>query len=212
MEQNTKNLPPLFAQNTPEKPNSSLREIVKQSAQDFKTSWRNLAKALTEVWQEKSYLKWGFDSFDSYAFKEIKIKKATAVKLINSYTFLQKEFPGLAETPRSDKKEIPSLELIQTLKKAKKNLDDLDYQNIKESAVAEEKDPKEIKRDITSLMRERKQLDPEVERKKMDEINIKRFISKLKDFKRDIEILRFLPESISEKIEELIEEIENSAF
>ena len=55
-----------------------IRNQVLTVARDFKNSWRNLAKNLSIVWANKLYKQWGYENFDSYTAKEIKIRKHTA--------------------------------------------------------------------------------------------------------------------------------------
>ena len=73
----------------------SLRYHVLESAKNFKSSWIELGRSLYSVYKDKLYKAWGFNTFDAYTLKEIGIKKPTAMKLLRSYYFLEKEEPSL---------------------------------------------------------------------------------------------------------------------
>ena len=72
---------------------NSLRYQTLQSARRFKSSWIELGQYLQTVWREKHYKNWGYMSFESYCAKEIAIKNSTALKLLRSYYFLEREEP-----------------------------------------------------------------------------------------------------------------------
>src|SRR3990167_11465278 len=96
---------------------SSLRHHILQSAKDFKTSWIKLGRALYTVWKEKLYKEWGYSTIEAYTSKEIGIRKQTAMKLLKSYYFLEKEEPDyLKKRFTSKEKEnsasVPSFESI----------------------------------------------------------------------------------------------------
>ncbi len=114
----------------------SLRYHCLQSAKSFKTSWVDLGRALYSVYKDKLFREWGYGTFDIYTAKEIGIKRQTAVKLLKSYYFLEKEEPvylekGLSESENVAK--VPSYEAVDLLRraKAKKGLDKEDYTALK---------------------------------------------------------------------------------
>lgn len=190
---------------------SNTRTNVIKSSNNFKNSWRDLAKNLYNVWQNKHYQDWGFKTFDDYVNNEVNIKKNTALKLIESYSFLKKETPPPnTETNTNNTKEenIPSLKAINLLQKAKKQLNYAEYSNLKEDVFTKEKDITEVKKDLTSLMKQRKEIDPEESRAKKNQNILKNFIKTLRNFKQDIEILKLLPENITVEIENFLNKIE----
>ena len=190
---------------------SNTRTNVIKSSNNFKNSWRDLAKNLYNVWQNKHYQDWGFKTFDDYVNNEVNIKKNTALKLIESYSFLKKETPPPnIETNTNNTKEenIPSLKAINLLQKAKKQLNDAEYNNLKDDVFNKEKDITEVKKDLTSLMKQRKEIDPEESRAKKNQNILKNFIKTLRNFKQDIEILKLLPENITVEIENFLNKIE----
>ncbi|MBU1113396.1 MAG: hypothetical protein KKH93_05940 [Candidatus Omnitrophica bacterium] len=190
----------------------AVREQVVKATRDFKNSWRNLAKVLYLVWDKKLYRNWGYDRFDQFSEKEVHVRKHTAMKLIRSYQFLEKEEPLYLQDSRSEDKPYkatPSFETIATLQRARKTLGDDDYRKVKSDLLDRDKDPAEVKKDLTQLIRQRrKDLDPEEARTRSGRVAIERFISELKKFKRDIETLSVLPEIIAYDIGKLINKIE----
>lgn len=68
----------------------SFRYHVLENAKNFKTSWIELGRSLYTVWKDKLYKEWGYSAFDTYAIREIGIRKHTAMKLLRSYYFWRK--------------------------------------------------------------------------------------------------------------------------
>ena len=190
----------------------TVREHVHKATQDFKNSWRNLAQAIHVVWREKLYRKWGYEKFDHYTAKEVHIRKHTAMKLIRSYAFLEKEEPAYLEANYSQdqtEKAMPNFEAVSTLQRAKKALGDEEYQKVKKDLFDKGKDPREVKKDLTALiLKRRKDLNPEEERTRQVKVSLNRFLATLRTFKRDIEVLEMLPASIAGEIDSLIKRIE----
>lgn len=86
-------------------------------ARRFKTSWIELAEALSEVRRSGRFKDWGHDSFEDYAKKELKLRQETVDKLTGSYAFLKKRAP---EVLRRDGLEeaIPTYQAIDYLRRA----------------------------------------------------------------------------------------------
>ena len=101
---------------------NSLRYQTLQSARRFKTSWIELGQYLQTVWREKHYKHWGYISFESYCSKEIGVKNSTALKLLRSYYFLEREEPVFLKTKLTDSGkvvELPSFNSVDILRLAK---------------------------------------------------------------------------------------------
>src|SRR4030042_972155 len=100
---------------------SSLRYKVLESVKNFKTSWIELGQALYSVWKDKLYKEWGYSTFEAYTAKEIGIKKTTAMKLLRSYYFLEKEEPAYLEKDYAEAGKvasIPSYDAVNVLRLA----------------------------------------------------------------------------------------------
>ncbi|MCX6354633.1 MAG: hypothetical protein NTZ78_06990 [Candidatus Aureabacteria bacterium] len=191
----------------------SLRHHLLQRAKEFKSSWVDLGKALYTVWKEKRYKGWGFVTFDAYTAKEIGIRKQTALKLLRSYFFLEKEHAPylrdgyLGTAPAAA---VPGYESIDVLRLAKDSgrLDDADLARLTRDVFEKGRDTQEIKRDVASLMRQRQELDPEEAREKKKMEMVRRLLGTLRSLHRDGKVLHLLPAPLLEEIGTVIEKLE----
>ena len=191
----------------------SIRYKVLESAKNFKSSWINLGQALYSVWKDRLYKDWGYMTFDAYTSKEIGVKKPTAMKLLKSYYFLEKEEPAYLETDNADKDNpatVPTYEAVNILRlaKSKNVLDKEDYARFKKDVFEMGRDATAVKRDLATLMRQREELGPEEARNKKKVAMIKRLLTVLKTLKTDIETSKMLPANILKETVNLIHKIE----
>jgi len=193
----------------------SLRYRILENTKHFKTSWIELGQALYSVWKDKMYKEWGYSTFDVYTAKEIGIRKPTAMKLLKSYYFLEKEEPGYLKDGFGESKDsaatIPTYESIDVLRQAKnkKTLDAQDYASLKKEIFQDGKDHYQLKKDLTALIRQRQELEPEEAWEKKKASTIKRFLSTLKSLKEEIELSKLMSVSIIKDIAGLISRIES---
>ncbi len=192
----------------------SLRYQVLQSVKDFKTSWISLGQALYTVWKDKLYKEWGYNQFDTYTSKEIGIRKQTALKLLKSYYFLEKEEPkylgkNLSEDVTPAK--VPSYETVDALRLAskRKDIERADYVRMKENVLESGKDTRDVRAALTQLIKKREELEPEEARAKRRMALIKRLIGLLKSVRQEIEITKFLPVEIIKDADRLIAKLES---
>src|ERR1700728_3168002 len=80
-----------FASSDPE------RASVIACARRFKSSWIELAAALTRVKRGGQWSLWGYDTFEHYAKSELRLRQETVDKLTGSYVFLQKRAPAVLD-------------------------------------------------------------------------------------------------------------------
>lgn len=191
----------------------SLRYQTLQSAKRFKTSWIELGQYLQTVWREKHYKSWGYMSFDSYCSREIGIKTTTALKLLRSYYFLEREEPVFLKTKliNTDKVvELPNFNSVDILRlaKDKKGLDERDYKILRHSVLDKGEEPKEIRSKLRSILESYAELDPEEEEKKRQTATINRFITTLRNLKREVEYSGMLSQKILKEVDQLITKIE----
>ena len=113
------------AENIDSIPAGSFRADVIDSAKRFEASWLDLARHLVRVRGEGLWQEWGYATFEAYCAKELRIKKATAQKLVMSYGFLEKHEPEALEDEDRARK-TPSFEVIEVLSRAEERgqLDD----------------------------------------------------------------------------------------
>jgi len=189
------------------------RVHILQCAKQFKTSWIELGRSLYTVRRDKLFRGWGFSTFEGYCAKEIGIRRATAVKLIHSYMFLEKEEPHClepeyrsAESPR----QMPDYETVNMLRlaKEKKDIGPSDYSALKHAVFAEGKDHRALKQDLTALIRKREEDDPEEVRLARRTAVVRRFISNLKATHAELRSLKFIPEKLLREAEAVIAKIE----
>lgn len=132
---------------------ASLRYRVLEVAKGFKSSWIELGQCLVTVYQDKLYRDWGHTTFESYCAREIGIRQQTAVKLLRSYTFLEKEEPAYlksrAENGHSPA-ELPSYESVNALRLAKQSerLAEKDYEKIRSEVLEKGGEPAEVRKKI----------------------------------------------------------------
>lgn len=191
-----------------------LRQSVLIKAKNFKTSWIELGQALHEVHRDRLFKKWGYSSFEVYTAKEIGLRKDTAVKLLRSYYFLEREEPNYLEQDyrkSCSTSRIPSFEAVDVLRLAKnrKDLDEGEYTSIRQDVLEKGKDHREIKKGLTALIKQRREeLNPDDARQKKRTTVIKRFLGTLRATKHEMEALNLLPKSTLTQINALIHKIE----
>ncbi|MFH1594574.1 MAG: hypothetical protein ABID09_07765 [Candidatus Omnitrophota bacterium] len=192
----------------------TLRYQILENAKSFKTSWVDLGQALHTVWKDKMYRDWGYGTFDAYAIKEIGIRKQTALKLLRSYYFLEKEEPRYLNKGYHEgvsAASLPTYESVDALRLAskKKDIDKEEYETIKQNVLQKGKDAKDVKKDLTALIKQREELQPEEAWKKKKQAILKRFLSALKSISRELKISKMLPAQIVKDVDNLIREIES---
>jgi hypothetical protein len=90
------------------------REEVKSHAARFKTSWCELAQALTHVRAGQLYAAWGYPTFESYCDAELELKPATVRRLLAGWDYLKAQAPEVAERAKDPKQPAPSLDQVET--------------------------------------------------------------------------------------------------
>jgi hypothetical protein len=191
---------------------NSVRYHVLEAAKNFKSSWLDLGRALYSVLKDKLYKDWGYSTFDIYTAKEIGIRKQTAMKLLRSYYFLEKEEPVYLKQEASEEQTasvVPSFESIDVLRMAKaKKIDEDDYQALKQQVFEKGRDARDVKKDLTALIRQRAEVDPEEAREKRKVSTVRRFVGTLKALKQELQINKLLPAPLLREAEELIKKLE----
>ena len=195
----------------------SLRYHILESAKNFKTSWIELGRSLYSVWKDKMFKEWGYGTFEAYTGQEIGIRKQTAMKLLRSYYFLEKEEPAYLKEDYADSVEaakVPSYESIEVLRlaKNKKALDNEDYTKLKKEIFEKGRDARQVRKDLTALIRQREELEPAEAYRKRKLATLKRFLGILKSLKQEIEISKFLPSPIIKEAADLIKKLEAEIF
>ena len=192
----------------------SLRYQTLQSARRFKTSWIELGQYLQTVWRDKHYKSWGYESFESYCNKEIAIKQSTALKLLRSYYFLEREEPSFLKTKLADSDNVvklPSCDSVDILRlaKDKKGLNEKDYKTLRYRVIDEAEEPKEVRSELRSILESYPEAHSEDEKRRKQQGSVKRFLGTLKNLRKEIEDSGVLSKKLTMEIDQLIVKIES---
>ena len=192
----------------------SLRYHILENAKNFKVSWVELGRALYTVWKDKLYKDWGYTTLDAYTGKEIGIRKQTAMKLLKSYYFLEKEEPQYLKQEYiqgAEASAIPSYESVDLLRQAKtkKTLDADDYAGLKKEMFENGKDVREVKKGLTALIRQRQELEPKEAYEKKRLSTVRRFLGTLKALKHEAEMGKLLPAPLIKEMNALVSKLED---
>lgn len=192
---------------------NSLRYHILESARNFKCSWIELGRSLYSVYKDKMYKEWGYLNFDIYAAREIGIRKQTAMKLLKSYYFLEKEEPQYLKTDYTGSTKpanIPGYEAIDLLRQAKnkKGLDEEDYSNLKKEIFEKGKDARDAKKDLGVIIRQRQELEPQEAQDKRKRSALNRLLGQLRQLKQEVQVLKILPVTLIKNLDDLIKNID----
>ncbi len=187
----------------------SLRYKVLDSAKNFKSSWIALGQYLFTVYRDKLYKDWGFLTFEAYCSREIGIQQPTAVKLLKSYSFLEKEEPAYIKNQAMQERQpsqIPSVDAVNALRLAKANehVPDREYQELRDQVLEDGKEDSEVKKKIRYILKVNKPKPTEENKEENKEKLYKRLATQLQAAKDEM-ILVNAPNKIIKKIEELQE-------
>lgn len=183
----------------------SMRYKVLYAAKNFKGSWLALGQYLYTVYKDKLYKEWGFMTFESYCLKEIGIRSQTAVKLLKSYYFVEKDEPDLVSA-------TPAYEAVNVLRMAKlnPNIDEESYSKLKNDVAEEQKDFAEVGRQFRSMIKiAKEQGSPEEEHRRVFQGKLRRIISTLKSVKLEIQIKNLLSSKLLKQVDDLIIALED---
>lgn len=97
---------------------SSERYRVLNSARRFKSSWVELGEELLKVNRGHLYRDWGYESFEDYCAREVRIKKPTAQKLTRAYNYLAQEEPQLLSR-QAELNPLPDYRTVDLLRQAR---------------------------------------------------------------------------------------------
>ena len=183
----------------------SLRYKVLDSAKQFKSSWIDLGQYLFVVYKDKLFKDWGYSTFEIYTAKEIGIKQQTAVKLLKSYSFLEKEEPEYLQNREEEKaSEVPSFESVNALRLAKQSdrISEKDYEKIREEVLEKGQEPEEVRKKIKYFLKPAAEKDVTPEEKKYQAA--KKMVVYLEAALGEFTNLSF-PDKVTKKIEELLD-------
>ena len=190
-----------------------IRDQLLQHVKDFKTSWLKLGQALYPVYKDKFYFAWGFDKFEYYVDRELGIKKSTALKLLKTYFFLEQDEPSYLNKDFKDQRDaaqVPGCDEVNILRLArqKKELTKDDYRELRKSVFDKGKDAASVRKDLVSLMKERKPVDPDEERHKRNQVALRKMLNAISSFNKDMEALKLAPAEVLEEAKSLMSRLQ----
>ena len=188
---------------------NTIRDKALAACKKFKISWVELGQILHAIEEDKLYHAWGYEKLEDYTTKELGFDKRTAVKLLKSYLYLIDEASEYLKEdfPRSrGTEEVPSIEEINFLRlaKGKKDLLPEDQTYLKKQVFEKGRVGEDLKRDLFSLMRERKVVDPIVEQDKRRMHLIKGLINSLTVFHCEMQASKLVAYDIIKDAEDLL--------
>jgi hypothetical protein len=136
----------------------SFRYKILDSAKNFKTSWMELGQYLVGVHKDKLFRDWGYLTFEAYCAKEIGIRQNTAVKLLKSYSFLEREEPEYLKyqfSEESKPSQIPSYEAVNALRLVKdgERVTGKEYKDLRDDVLEKAKEEGEVKKKIKYILK-----------------------------------------------------------
>jgi hypothetical protein len=133
----------------------SMRYIILKTAIDFKRSWLELAKTLSEIEAKNAYKEWGYRTLTAYTQHELFLRKDTVIKLLRSYQYIESHERRYLEEGVADDKVVPlpSFQALDVLAEARENpyLSETDFRDLRNQVFEEDPSPGQIRK----LVRER---------------------------------------------------------
>jgi len=181
------------------------RAELLRRARQFKSSWIELAQALTEARKNGRWKQWGFETFDDYTRKELHLRQETVDKLTGSYSFLQRRAPAVLDRD-GVAAPLPSYQAIDFLRRAEER-PDAPREAVEEirRKVLDEAQP------IMQVAREYKDVVfpiDEKTRKKQDAAGLKNVAKRLRELLAETRAVpRRLAGEVSESLDKLLESL-----
>jgi hypothetical protein len=190
-----------------------LRSRVQETAKDFKTAWVELAQALYAIHRDRLYEYWGYERFEHYVEREVGLQKSLALKLVNTYSFVEQQEPQFLQNgflEQRDAAATPELDAIHVLRLArnKKELTKHDYADLHKQVFEKGKGAAAVRKELTAIMKERKPVNPDEERAQRTTASVRRLLNAIRSFKKDAETLKLIRADIVKRAEELVAELE----
>lgn len=119
---------------------ASPRYQVLATAKRFKSSWVELGEKLLQIQKAGQFREWGYDSFEDYCSREIRIKKPTAQKLTLAYRYLEKDEPELL-VRQTELQPLPDYRSVELLRQAReeKAFSEDEYADLRRAVIDEER-------------------------------------------------------------------------
>lgn len=181
------------------------RAEVFDAARTFKASWVGLARHLARVQREELFEEWGYATFTAYASRELRIKKATAEKLLASFGFLEKHEPELARAVADPEgRRPPALEVVQVLAQAEAQgrLDEQAYREVREKLWERPSDPAQVRRELA------KRFPEPTPPAQSGDLVLRRLAAAARKLARELSGSALVPRAVAERAAALAEDVE----
>jgi len=134
----------------PESPRYRVLNVARQ----FKSSWVELGEQLLKVKNRGEFQDWGYQSFDDYCAKEIRIRKETAHKLTLAYGYLEQQEPNLLSESRR-LQPLPDYRAIDLLRQAREeqSFPEEDYARLREQVIENERSLPTVQKQFREVSR-----------------------------------------------------------
>ncbi len=131
---------------------SSERYRVLDVARRFKSSWVELGQELLRVNREGLFRQWGYESFQEYCLREIRIKQPTAQKLTRAYHYLSREEPELLSR-KAELKPLPDYRTIDLLREAREEqrFSNEQYAALRKAVLEEERSHPAVRKQFKEM-------------------------------------------------------------
>lgn len=184
----------------------SMRHNVVQAARRFKASWVELGKLLVKVRDDALFSEWGYQTFDAYCSKELHIRKATADKLVRSFSFLSRHEPKAVANDNIVEL-APAFEVVEVLAgaEARGQLSADEYKSIRESIWNPEKPVTELKREMVE------RFPAPAPAKPADDVMVRKLALMARKLAADLKACQQIPREVTDRAAALAEDVEEVA-
>lgn len=128
------------------------RYRVLATARQFKSSWVELGEELVKVKNKAEYQSWGYENFDDYCAREIRIRKETARKLTLAYRYLEQEEPELI-SPERRLQPLPDYRAVDLLRQAREEqqFSEEEYAHLRQTVIENERSLPTVQKQFREL-------------------------------------------------------------
>jgi hypothetical protein len=182
----------------------AFRVRVRTAARALKSSWTDLARLLTRVRDEGLWEGWGFPNFESYCTRELHVRKATALKLTRSWSFLARHERDLGSESDSTQP-APAFEVVEVLAGAEERgaLSAEDYRSIRDSIWDEERPVAAVRRELNE------RFPPPPPERPPTQVHLERLARTARRLAEELRACRGVPSSVRSHADALAAEVES---
>ena len=187
----------------------SLRYQLLDCARRFKSSWIDLGRFLFTVYKDKHYKEWGYLTFEAYTAKEIGVRNNTALKLLKSYMFLEREEPAYLKERSFEAGEparIPSYEAVNSLRLAKSNerIPENAYEDLRDAVLEDAQEDGEVKKKIRYILKSHPPKLSTEDKEAKKGLVVRRLVSSLNQGKEELREMG-TPHKLLKQIDDLVD-------